>query len=57
LWFKQGVSLSLTENQQLIISQKAGQISRNLRGARQDKNLFWVALDASSSVSPCIFIK
>jgi glutaredoxin len=43
-WFKQGVSLSLSENQQLIVSQKAGQISRNLRGARQNKNLFWVAL-------------
>ena len=44
LWFKQGVSLSLSENQQLVVSQKAGQISRNLRGARQNKNLFWVAL-------------
>lgn len=43
-WFKQGFSLSLSENQQRIFSQKAGQISRNLRGANQDRRLFFVAL-------------
>jgi glutaredoxin len=43
-WFKQGVSLSLNENQQRVISQKAGRISRDLQGAKQDKKLFWLAL-------------
>jgi hypothetical protein len=43
-WFKQGVSLSLSGNQQLVISQKAGQISRNLRESKQDRKLFWLAL-------------
>jgi thiol-disulfide isomerase/thioredoxin len=43
-WFKQGLSLSLSENQQRIISQRAGQISRHLREAGNSQRLFGAAL-------------
>jgi thiol-disulfide isomerase/thioredoxin len=43
-WFKQGFSLSLSHDQQRVISQRAGQISRHLREAGSDRKLFWAAL-------------
>ena len=43
-WFKQGFSLSLSQDQQRVISQRAGQISRHLREAGSDRRLFWAAL-------------
>ncbi len=43
-WFKQGVSLSLTEDQQLTISQKAGQIVRGLRAPAANRWQFLMAL-------------
>jgi hypothetical protein len=46
-WFKQGISLSLSDNQQRLISQKAGQISRNLRDVGSNKNLFWIAFEGT----------
>jgi hypothetical protein len=43
-WFKQGVSLSLSESQQRTISQKAGKIVRNLRQPSGNKLRFLAAL-------------
>ncbi len=46
-WFKEGVTLSLSENQQRTISQKAGKIVRQLRAASAPKAplwQFWTAL-------------
>ncbi|XWK86108.1 MAG: thioredoxin family protein [Phormidium sp.] len=43
-WFKQGVSLSLSESQQRKISQKAGQIVRSLRESTTGRMRFLTAL-------------
>ncbi|MBE7385722.1 MAG: glutaredoxin family protein [Leptolyngbya sp. SIO1E4] len=43
-WFKQGVSLSLSEAQQRTISQKAGKIVRNLRSPTAHRLRFLTAL-------------
>lgn len=46
-WFKQGVSLSLSEAQQRTISQKAGQIVRDLKSPAAGQMRFLAALGAT----------
>jgi thiol-disulfide isomerase/thioredoxin len=50
-WFKQGFSLTLSEEQQRTISQKASQISRHLREASQDERFFWVGLAGTATLA------
>jgi glutaredoxin len=53
-WFKQGVSLSLSEAQQLAITQKAGKIVRDLREPKGHQTKFFTAL--SGTVLLAIFV-
>ena len=43
-FFKQGLSLSLSTEQQVVISQKAGQIAQELKAGQTDKKMFLTAL-------------
>ncbi len=43
-FFKQGVSLSLSTEQQLIISQKAGKIAKELKAGENNQKIFLTAL-------------
>jgi len=53
-WFKQGISLSLSESQQRTISQKAGQIVRSLREPAAGPMRFLTAL--SGTIVLAIFV-
>ncbi len=46
-FFKQSISLSLSEKQQLTITQKAGGIARQLNRAKLESKQFWLALGAT----------
>ncbi|AFZ45535.1 hypothetical protein PCC7418_3421 [Halothece sp. PCC 7418] len=46
-FFKQSVSLSLSEKQQLTITKKAGGIARQLNRAKVESKQFWLALGAT----------
>ncbi len=41
-WFKQGISLSLSTEQQVVISQKAGKIAKELQAGETNKKIFSV---------------
>ncbi|MGK7951262.1 MAG: glutaredoxin family protein [Xenococcaceae cyanobacterium] len=43
-FFKQGISLSLSTKQQVVISQKAGKIAQELKAGEADKKMFLTAL-------------
>ena len=43
-WFKQGISLSLSAKQQVVISQKAGQITQELKASKKHQKMFLTAL-------------
>ncbi len=43
-FFKQGISLSLSTEQQVVISQKAGQIAQELKAGEANKKMFLTAL-------------
>ncbi|WP_448561378.1 glutaredoxin family protein [Trichothermofontia sp.] len=51
LWLKQGVSLSFSETQQRTVSQKAGQIVRQLRAATGDRLQFIAALGGTIALA------
>lgn len=53
-WFKQGFSLSLSSKQQLAVSKKASQISRELKAGEQNKLMFFTAL--SGTILLAIFV-
>jgi hypothetical protein len=42
--FKQGISLSLSTEQQVVIGQKAGKIAQKIKSAEADKKMFLTAL-------------
>lgn len=46
-FFKQSISLSLSEEQQLTVTKKAGGIARQLNQAKGDSKQFWLALGAT----------
>jgi glutaredoxin/MFS family permease len=46
-FFKQSISLSLSEKQQLIITKRAGGIARQLNRAKVESKQFWLALAAT----------
>jgi glutaredoxin len=43
-FFKQGISLSLSTEQQIVISQKAGKIAKKLKAGENNKKMFLTAL-------------